>query len=183
MALAFPCRVLQTLINWQGKAIINFLFFPTFSQCLGNTFVFLFGGFNGLVNMWENIVIGDFNKIVSSPFFLSSMFMFLLGVCLSKYSRLRTKCVRKTDVMQINRRVLISFSEQSSEFLSSNFRGPSLYIRRNCLFHFFLLNSIVSYLTNDLQGQTIHLHIIEVHNALTHYRAYFYQPLIGEFTL
>lgn len=73
--------------------------------------------------------------------------MFLLGVCLSKYSRLRTKCVRKTDVMQINRRVLISFSEQSSEFLSSNFRGPSLYIH---LFHFFLLNSIVSYLTNDL---------------------------------
>ena len=123
-------------INWQGKAIINFLFFPTFSQWLGNTFVFLFGGFNGLVNMWENIVIGDFNKIVSSSpfFFLSSMFMFLLGVCLSKYSRLRTKCVRKTDVMQINGRVLISFSEQSSEFLSSNFMGPSLCIRRNCAY-------------------------------------------------
>lgn len=60
--------------------------------------------------------------------------MFLLGVCLSKYFRLRTKCVRKTDVMQINVRVLISFSGQSSKFLSSNVMGPSLCIRRNCAY-------------------------------------------------
>lgn len=32
--------------------------------------------------MWENIVMGDFNKIVSSVLFcfLSSMFMFLMSV-------------------------------------------------------------------------------------------------------